>query len=240
MEKHRRPDRARLLIAERERSRHRHIRQRREQQLRIIVHDDILPDVVEREERDRRGIGPEAALRPDGAEDHAAKQALLHERRHEHRDGDHALVVHFGKAGHGVVVRHGQLADETRAELQHEREQHVDAVGGKHHADAAQDAADHRVKAAAQEPPHGDEREHEAAEVIQDVAHDVRRQLAEHRHEQCADRQRQHDRMDGKIHPPRDARAARHGVCPHRGGMLHVSPSLSAAAQRAGAWPRAA
>ena len=73
------------------------------------------------------------------------------------------------------------LADEPRAELQHEREQHVDAVGGKHHAEAAQDAADHRVKAAAQKPPHGDEREHEAAEIIHHVARDVRRLLAEHR-----------------------------------------------------------
>ena len=196
--------------------------------------------MVEREERDRRGIGPKAALRPDRAEDHAAKQALLHERRHEHRDGDHALVVRPGEAGHGIVVRHGQLADEARAELQHEREQHVDAVGGKHHAEAAQDAADHRVKAAAQKPPHGDEREHKAAEIVQNVARHVRRQLTEHRQEQHTERQRQHDRMDGEIHPARDARAARHGVCPRRVGMFHVSPSLSAAAQRAGAWPRVA
>ena len=227
-------------IAERERGRHRHIRQRREQQLRIAVHDDVLPDMVERKERDRHGIRPEAAARPDGAEDHAAKQALLHERRHEHRDGDHALVVHFGKAGHGVVVRHGQLADEPRAELQHEREQHVDAVGGEHHADAAQDTAGHRVIAAVQEAPHDGEREHEADEVIQNVARHVRRQLAEHRHEQHADRQRQHGHVDGKIDPARDARAAGHGIAPLCFGSAHISPSLSAAAQRAGAWPRAA
>ena len=240
MEKHRRPDRARLLIAKRERGRHRHIPQRREQQPCVLIQKRILPDVVEREERDRHHIRPEAAARPDRPEEHAAKQALLHERRHEHRNGDHALMVRRGKACHGIVIRRGQLPDEPRAELQHEREQHIEPVGREEDADAAQDAAGERIIAAAQKPPHGNEREHEPDEIVPDVARHVRRQLAAHRRKRRAERQRQHEHVHGKIHPARDARAAGHGIAPLCFGSAHISPSLSAAAQRAGAWPQAA
>lgn len=213
MEEDRRPDRLRAVVAVGDRGGEGDVFDRRDEHLPVLLHNGELPHMVEAEHRDRHDPAEPAVPARERAEEHAAKQHLLRDRRHEHRDGEHLVVFEVRKLADRVVVRRFELAEDAHQRLQPQREHQLDRIGDDHREQRAAQIAHKAVKALAQEVPERDEHEHEADQIIDHVRAGVgefvrTEQQKEHRHE----KQRQQDDVDRQPDKAADPLATQHQI----------------------------